>query len=407
VPKFSVVCRTAEGQTIREARYNASRAELLAQLRAAGLVPISVEQSEATEEGAEKRRSPLLRLRKVKVGEIALAFRTLATMLGGGLPIIDSLTDVAEQSDNARFKEILLSVAGEVRKGNMLSAALADYPKVFGPLTCSLVQAGEESGTLAHMLSDLAEYLELQVDLRRKIKAGTRYPLFILGFFIVAMSFIFLYIVPKFKAIFATFGAELPLLTRVVMYISSQAASHLFYVGVVVVAIGVGIHMWKKTEKGRRSLDAFMLRIPVVGKLIHQIIIARVARTLGLLIQSGIPVVDALRLTEAAAGNVPIGEHLKGTRQNIVRGSSLSEELASRPYFPRVLVRMTSAGESSGNLGSMLSRVADHYTRESSTTLDVLMAMLEPAMLVLLGIAVGIAVIAIYLPIFSLAKAVT
>ncbi len=409
MPKFSIVARTGAGETIRESRYGTTREALVGQLRRDGLVPIAVESADAgTEPGAPPR--PAARrfiFGGVGLREVTVAFRTLATMLGGGLPIIDSLVDVAEQSENARFRSVLLAAATDVRQGAMLSDALAAYPAVFSPLTLALIKAGEESGNLAEILSNLSDYLEAQLDLRRRIRVSTMYPAFIMGFFCVAVSVIFFFILPRFREIFERAGAELPLLTRIVMTVSSAFAENIGYVLLVLVAGGVAFWFWRKTASGRSTIHAVLLHLPVIGRVTREMIMARLARTLGMLIDGGIPMVEALSLSAAAAGNVCVEQQMVQVRQNVVRGASLSEELSSRPHFPRLLVRMVAAGEASGRLGEMLNRAAEHFSREFSARVDMLMAMLEPALLVAIGILVGFVVIAIYFPIFSLARTVT
>ena len=406
-PKFNTTYKDAEGKTVEEARFAASRENLLAELRAAGLVPIAVRADEGAQAGVQRAATGGRGLRlggRVKLNEVAVSFRTLATMLSGGLPIIDSLIDVADQSDNARFKQVMRATAADVQKGSTLSDAMAKHPNAFSPLACAMVQAGEESGNLTRVLGDLADYLEGQVELRRKIKAGTRYPLFILGVFFIAILIIFGWILPQFQEVFASFKAKLPPLTLTLMAISSGFADNILYVLAGVVALIVAFVMWVRTEGGRRAFDAFMLRVPVFGRLVHQIIIARLSRTLSLLIESGIPMVEALRLCGRVIGNTIITEELHEVQENIVRGSSLSQELGARPHFPRMLVRMTAAGEASGRLGDMLDRVAVHYNRESSSSIDGLLAMLEPALLIGLGVVVAIVVMGVYFPIFNLAK---
>lgn len=408
MPRFAVVFKDGSGQTASAVRFGSSREALLAELRHGGLVPISIEPADGEQEKRGQQRAPARRiwLGRVKLSEVAIGFRTLATMLGGGLPIIDCLTDIADQSSSVRFKEILLSVATEVRRGSMLSTALAARPDVFSPLVCSLVQAGEESGNLTEVLSQLSDHLETQLELRRKVKVSMAYPMFIVAFFIVAVSVVLLFVLPKFREIFERVGAELPALTRIIMSVSSAFADYIVYIVMAVAAAGIALHLWRKTASGRKAFDVFLLHAPVVGKLVSQIVIARLARTLALLMESGIPVVEALKLVAPVTGNSVIGQQVEQVRQNIVRGSSLSSELASRPCFPRLLVRMAAAGEASGRLSDMLNRVATHYTRESTARMDTLMALLEPALLVFVGALVGLVVIAIYFPIFNLARTI-
>ncbi len=406
--KFRVVCKTPDGETRREEKFAPSREDLLAQLKAAGLIPISIQQvgDGRPQTTRQKPEAAGRRFRRLKVDRLALGFRTLATMLGGGLPIIDCLVDVAEQSDDARFRDVFLSVARQVKRGTSLSKALADHHPVFSPMICSMVKAGEESGTLTRVLENLADHLEAQVELRRQVKAGTRYPLFILCFFIAVVSIVFLVIIPKFRTIFADVGMELPALTKAVMGVSAAIANNLLLIVPAVAAVVAGLYFWKRTESGQRAFDLFFLRIPVIGTVVHQVIMARLAASLALLIDSGMSIVDAIRLSSDAAGNTIVAEQLTDVRRNIVRGSSLSRELREHWIFPRLLVSMTAAGEESGRMGEMIGRVADHYQRESATSIEGLLALLEPAILVFLGITVGVVVLAIYLPIFKLAQTV-
>ncbi len=409
MPQFSVVCKSEDGETVRDVRFSPSRDGLLVELRRAGFVPISVDElaTGPSERAKEAGPSGPTLFGGVKLKELALGFRVLATMLGGGLPIIDCLLDVAEQSDNQRFRETLLAIAAEVRDGSSLSEAVMNYPNVFNPMTCAMIKAGEESGTLTQILERLASDMEAQLEIRRKIKSGTRYPMFIFGFFVVAVTFIFGFLLPKFKDIFDQFGAELPMITRVTMAISDKFAGGLVYIAPTLLAVGILTFVWvKKTASGKLAFDTSILRVPLVGSLVHQIVVSRLARSLSMLITSGVSIVDALRLTERTVGNVVVAASLGEVRRNIIQGSALSQEFESHPIFPGLLVRMTAAGEASGKLSDMLRRVADYYERESAASIDGLLSLLEPTLIVLLGIVVGFVVIAVYFPIFGLAKAI-
>lgn len=408
MPRFRVVTKTPGGETHQEEKFGPSRQEILAEIKSDGRVPISIELVDDERQQASRPRKETAgkKFGKLKVGELALGFRTLSTMLEGGLPILDCLVEVAEQSDSDRFREVFLSVAGQVRRGTSLSEALVNHQPCFSPMICSMVKAGEESGTLTEVLRNLSDHLEGQVELRRKVKAGTRYPIFILFFFAGVVAIVFLVIIPKFRDIFSNVGMDMPPLTKAVMGMSSAIASNIiFIVPAIAVVIG-GLYYWKKTESGQRAFDLFFLRLPVIGSIVHEVIMARMTAALALLIDSGMSIVDAIRLSSAAAGNAIVAEQLTDVRRNIVRGSSLSRELREHPVFPRLLVSMCAAGEESGRMGEMLSRVAHHYERESATAIEGLLSLLEPAILVFLGVTVGVVVMAIYLPIFKLAQAV-
>ena len=219
MPRFRVVTKTPGGETHQEEKFGPSRQEILAEIKSDGRVPISIELVDDERQQASRPRKETAgkKFGKLKVGELALGFRTLSTMLEGGLPILDCLVEVAEQSDSDRFREVFLSVAGQVRRGTSLSEALVNHQPCFSPMICSMVKAGEESGTLTEVLRNLSDHLEGQVELRRKVKAGTRYPIFILFFFAGVVAIVFLVIIPKFRDIFSNVGMDMPPLTKAVM----------------------------------------------------------------------------------------------------------------------------------------------------------------------------------------------
>ena len=406
--RFDIVFRGPNGETVTESRHGASREALLHSLRASGMVPISVQRS-AVAGPARLRRAALAErflAGKVKLSELAVAFRTLATMLGGGLPVIECLVDVAEQAGQRRFRQVMLDVASDVRKGTALSAAMGRHSSTFSPLACALIRAGEESGNLRQVCEDLAQYLESQVDLRRKIRTGTRYPMLISVFFCCALSVVFFYVLPRFAAIFESFDAELPLLTRVLMGISSGVTANLIYVVPALVALIVGMRTWLRSAAGQRVRNAVVKRTPIIGRIVRQLAIARLTRALGLLIESGVSVVEALQLAATVPTDPALREQTRRLREQVVMGASMAEELAKSAVFPRLMVRMTAAGEASGRLGDMLRRTSDHFSREAAANIEVAMSMLEPALLAVLGIVIGTTVVAVYLPIFNLAKVV-
>ena len=406
--RFDVVFRGPSGETVTESRHGASREALLHSLRAAGMVPISVQRSAMA--GPTRLRAASLAERflagRVKLPELAVAFRTLATMLGGGLPVIECLVDVAEQAGQRRFRQVMLEVAAEVRRGTALSAAMGRHSATFSPLACALIRAGEESGNLRQVCEDLAQYLEGQVDLQRKIRTGTRYPMLISVFFCFALSVVFFYVLPRFAAIFDSFDAELPMLTQILMAVSSGVARNLIYVVPALAALILGLRTWLRSTTGARVRNAVVLRIPFIGRIVRELAIARLTRALGLLIESGIPVVEALALASTVPSDPTLRAHTRRLREQVVMGASMADELAKSTVFPRLMVRMTAAGEASGRLGDMLKRTSEHFSREASAHIEVAMSMLEPALLAVLGIVIGITVVAVYLPIFNLAKAV-
>jgi len=406
--RFDVVYRGPNGETVTESRYGASREALLQTLRASGMVPISVQRSAVAGPGRLRRAALAERflVRKVKLSELAVAFRTLATMLGGGLPVVECLVDVGEQAGQRRFRQVMLDVAADVRKGTALSAAMGRHSTTFSPLARALIRAGEESGNLQQICEDLAQYLENQVDLQRKIRTGTRYPMLISVFFCFALSVVYFYVLPKFAAIFKSFDVQLPLLTRILLGVSSGITDNLVYVVPALAALVLGLLTWLRSTTGQGARNAAVRRLPIVGRIAHQLDIARLTRALGLLFESGVPVVEALQLAAMVPTDPVLREQTRRLRERVVMGASMAEELAKSPVFPRLMVRMTAAGEASGKLGDMLKRTSEHFSREASANIAVAVSVLEPVLLALLGIVIGTTVVAVYLPIFNLAKAV-
>ncbi len=407
MPSYAVVYRDGKGQSHRETRQSSSREQLITDLREAGAFPISVQ---PTRDGAPRgsRGGGGIQLTRVKLEEITLAFRTLATLQGGGIPIMQALNDVGEQAESPRLRRIFQNVARDVQTGSTISGACAKHPEAFSPLACSLIEAGEESGSLNRTLMDLSDYLEAQLELRRKVKAGTRYPMFIMLFFLAAVAVLFGAILPRFAKVFSNLPGdqELPALTTTLMSVSDAFANNFLYILLGLGAMVGGFVAARRTARGRLVLDRLLLRLPVVGRVVQQVIMARFARTLGLLLDSGVPVVQAISLTSRSVGNTAVTEQIDEIRGNVMQGASVSAELAARPdYFPPLISRMASAGEETGKLGDMFGRVSVHLSKEAGAAIDGLLAMLEPALIVALGGVVGVVVGAVYLPLFQMGQA--
>jgi len=369
-------------------------------LRKRGLVAISVTQARARRKANRATRG---RRRRVKLKDVALFCRQLSVMLEAGLAMVDSVKDIAEQVDNLRFRDVLLDSARRMEAGETFSATVARHPKVFGELFVNMSRAGEEGGSLAKVLSDLSSYLEDQVALRRKVKGATAYPAFIAVFFFGAVGAIVFLLIPRFEKIFKGFGAELPLLTRIIM-----GASHLIVDNVIFLILGVGLAIFglvtaHRTSKGHYMIDQALLRVPIFGKLLHKVALTRFTRALATLLENGIAMVSGLEIASSISGNVVMAEAIDNCRSGIIQGSSLTSELRRESLFPPMLTQMASAGEQSGRMSSMLRRFAKFSDDEVTTAVEGLTAIIEPLLIILLGGVVAIVVLAIYLPIFQMA----
>lgn len=404
MPKFVYVAKDLEGRSTQGFREAESRQEVVSLLRREGLIPISV--GEITHRIKFAQRKTKEKRGRVKLEDVALFCRQLSAMLEGGLPVIDCVRDIADQAENIQFRKVLYEVAREIETGSSFSGALSKYPKVFPPLLISMSHAGEESGTLGRVLGEVASFMEDQIALRRKIKSATRYPLFIFVFFIIAISIVVFFLVPRFQKILSEFGTELPLLTRMVMNTSHFLIKNLPFIGGGLLGIFILTWLYSRSSSGKAGLDALKLKLPLIGKLIHKIALARFAHTLSILLAGGVSIITSLEIVGRTCGNRVIEEAINRTREGIIRGSTLAQELAKDGLFPNMVVRMVAAGEETGRISEMLERVSNFYRDEVDTSIEGLLSLIEPILIVGLGVVVGIAVMAVYLPIFKIATSV-
>jgi type IV pilus assembly protein PilC len=406
MPKFASISVDSQGQKIETRHEAASIPEVSSFLRTRGLTPVSVKEikAETFSSQAVRELSSLLRARRIKAGEVAVFFRQLATMLEAGVNLSECLDNLSSQTENKNFAHILRQTREYVSWGRKFSQALSEYPRIFPPLVTEMVAVGEEAGSLGEVTSAVANYLEGQIDLRKKVSNASRYPMFISGFFLVAVGIMVFYLIPQFKQIFASYGAELPAISQFVMNVSDFFIRNLPYEIVIILGLGVLGFGYLRTGKGRGILDRIKLKLPIVAKLIYYLILARICRTLGLLMQSGVPLVLALDHTAAVAENVVAENALKEIRERIIQGSTLAEEMGRHRFFPPLVTGMVYTGERSGTLSEILPKVADFYDRELDYRIKALTSTLEPVLIVGLGVLVAFFVIAMYYPIFNLAK---
>jgi type IV pilus assembly protein PilC len=406
MPKFASISVDSQGQKLETRHEAASIPEVSSFLRTRGLTPVSIKEikPETFSSQTVRELSSLLRARRIKAGEVAVFFRQLATMLEAGVNLSECLDNLSSQTENKNFSHILRQTREYVSWGRSFSQALCEYPRIFPPLVTEMIAVGEETGSLEKVTSAVADYLEGQIDLKKKVSNASRYPMFISGFFLVAVGIMVFYLIPQFKLIFASYGAELPAISLFVMNISDFFIRNLPYEIVLILGLAVLWFGYLQTGKGREPLDRIKLKLPVVAKLIYYLILARICRTLGLLLHSGVPLVVALDHTTAIAENVVAENAVREIRERIVEGSSLAEEMRKQSFFPPLVTGMVYTGERSGTLSDILPKVADFYDRELDYKIKALTSTLEPILIVGLGVLVAFFVIAMYYPIFNLAK---
>jgi len=333
--------------------------------------------------------------------------RQLSAMLSAGLPIITALETLREQADHPSFKAVLLSVQANIENGSSFSESVMKFPAIFDTLYVNMVRSGEQAGQLAETTARLATFLESSARLKRKVKSAMMYPVIVLCLAVVIATLLIVFIVPKFGDMFADFGANLPGPTQFLLDISDFLQVYgLFVLGAIIVGVII-FNKWKETPGGAYKFDAVALKAPVFGMIIQKVAAARFARTFAELMASGVPILNALDIVSGATGNKVAGKIILDAKDVVEKGEPLSVAMLKQTVFPLMLVRMLQAGEKTGRIEDMLNSIADFYEDEIETTLDGLTSLLEPLLMVFLGLIIGSIVVAMFLPIFKLGEVVS
>jgi type IV pilus assembly protein PilC len=404
MPTFKFSAKDASGKTVTGVLDASNQQDAVAAVRRRTLQPIDVRAAAGTSKPAPVRRGGRASAKK---GEIELFTRQLATMIGAGIPLLECLEILEEQAESTGFKRSVRGVIEEIRGGSDLSASLSLYPKIFTPIYCSMVRAGEASGQLNEILLRLAEYLEASAKLKREIKAAMTYPVISLVLVLGITAFLMLVIVPKFKEIFDNLGVELPGITKSVMNTALFLKSNLLFVAGGFVASIVGFILFKRSKPGKRLWDRFILRVPVFGQLFRKVALSRFSRTFATLIKSGVPIVGALEIVADTSGNTVVANAVRNACESVKSGNTLSEPLAEEKVFPPMVVRMIGIGERSGALEQLLSKISEFYDQQVEAEVKSLTSLIEPLLIGVMGFIVGGIVMAVFLPILKLQEALT
>lgn len=346
------------------------------------------------------------RQQKITTKDVVIFTRQFATMIDAGLPLVQGLEIISSQQANKSFKQVLTDVKETVESGSTFADALRKHPKVFDDLFVNLVAAGEVGGILDTILNRLAVYMEKSEALKKKVKGAMLYPVIVLVVAVVVIAVLLIFVIPIFEKMFAEFGKELPGFTQMVMGLSNWLKT---WIIPLLILLAVVVYVFKRfyaTERGRTIVDDLILKSPVFGDLIRKVAVARFTRTLGTMISSGVPILDGLDIVARTAGNKTVQTAIEKTRKSISEGQNIAEPLAESGVFPPMVVQMISVGEATGALDAMLSKIADFYDEEVDAAVDALTSMLEPMLMVFLGGTIGALVVAMYLPIFTLASAI-
>jgi type IV pilus assembly protein PilC len=339
---------------------------------------------------------------KLPLGELALFTQQLSSLLNAGLPLVQCLEALQDQTQDPVFRIIIRDVRSDISSGNSFSSAVKKFPKAFNTLFISMVEAGEASGALAEILGKVAAYFEASVKLQKKVKSAMVYPIAVIGLAVVLVNVLMIFVIPVFAAMFADFGAKLPAPTQALIDLSNFMRSFWWLIGAVAFGAYMGISKYIATPVGRAQKDRLIVKAPIFGTLIHKIALARFCRTYATLIRSGVPILRTLEIVAAASGKVQIEETCEEIAKHVSQGGQVSEVLAASPFFPPMVRHMVKAGESTGNVDGMMGKVADFYDTEAEAMTAALTSLIEPLLIVFLGVVVGGIVMAMFLPIFQL-----
>jgi len=343
---------------------------------------------------------------RLPLGELALFTQQLSSLITAGLPLVQSLDALQEQTGDLVFRVIIRDVRADIAGGNSFSSAARKFPRAFNTLFVSMVEAGEASGALAEILSKVASYFESSVKLTKKVKSAMTYPIAVIGLAVVLVNVLLIFVIPVFAAMFADFGSKLPAPTQLLIDVSNFLKSYWWLVGGICIGAWIGIRKYIETPAGRAHRDYLVVKAPVFGPLIHKIAVARFCRTYATLIRSGVPILRTLEIVSAASGKVQIEKTCAEIAKHVSQGGQVSEVLAADTFFPPVVMHMVKAGESTGNVDGMMSKIADFYDTEIETTTAALTSLIEPLLIVFLGVVVGGIVMAMFLPIFQMGAVV-
>jgi len=395
MPTYSFRGTTAAGATVTGERTADSKQALQGMLRRERITPVSIK-----EKGKEFALPTFGG--GVSDKELAIFTRQFSVMIDAGLPLVQSLEILGAQQENKVFQKAIVGVRSQVEQGSTLANALRQHPKVFDDLYTNMVEAGEAGGILDGILQRLSIYIEKNVKLKSAVKSAMIYPASVLVIMIGVIILLMWKVVPVFTQLFLGLGAELPLPTRIVIGTSNFIQSWIIFVFIGAGLLVFGISAWYKTPGGRMAIDSLMLKIPLIGLLLRKIAVARFTRTLSTLISSGVPLLDALTITARTSGNAVIEKAIMEVRKGVEEGRTLADPLKETDVFPSMVTQMIAVGEQTGALDSMLGKISDFYEDEVDVAVKNLLTLMEPILLVVLGVIVGGIVISLYLPLFSL-----
>jgi type IV pilus assembly protein PilC len=405
MPVFLWEGRTVQGKNLKGEMEAVNRAAVLVRLRNQRIQPIAGRVREKGK-GLEKEITIPGFGPKIKPRDVMVFTRQFSTMIDAGLPIVQSLDVLGQQTDNKVFKDALRTIKQDVEGGLTLAEALQKYPKAFDDLYVNMVAAGEAGGVLTTILNRIAVFMEKSAKLKKKVKGAMIYPATIIFVAVVVVTILLLYVIPVFAELYGGMGRALPAPTQITINISNWFRAYFPYMAATLILLVVAVRFYYKTGDGRSRIDALLLKLPVVGDLLRKVAVARFAQNMAILLSSGVSMLDGLAITARTAGNRVVEGAVLGCRISVSHGRTLSEPLTECKIFPPMVCQMVAVGETTGALDSMLKRVADFFEEEVDEAVANLTALMEPAIMIVLGIILGGLVISMYLPIFQLGSLV-
>jgi type IV pilus assembly protein PilC len=404
--RFEYVAKSTSGAQRTSFLYAESAAAAADILHRDGLVVLSIREVKATIREKSETAKKRLFAGRVPAGAVALFTKQLTSMLHAGLPLTRALFSLARDEANGTLGEILVEVATDIEGGDSLSSAMAKHPGAFSRLYVSMIKSGEMSGKLVTIMRHLARYMDRTEAIKRKVRSATTYPAFVVGFAVIASSILFLKIVPMMANIYSKLDAELPGPTQVVINASRIVGRYIWVPILLLLAAFVAVRILSRNASGRLLLDSIKLRLPIIGRILKKVVIAKFLRTLGVLVESGLPVMDALELAGGSSGNEVVYQASGKIGNMVSHGSSLSKSFSSTGVFPEIVVQMVSTGEETGTLGEMLTNLSDYYDEQVGTSIEGLSSIIEPLLIVMIGGIIALILVAMFLPVFHLGGAI-
>ncbi len=402
MPEFVWSAKTTAGNTLKGEMNEVNEAVVEAKLRKLNYSGIKIKKKPKDLLGEISLFQP-----KVTTKDVVIFTRQFATMIDAGLPLVQCLEILATQQENKTFKKVLTDVKRQVEGGSTFADALRNHPKIFDDLFVNLIHAGETGGILDTILRRLAVFMEKTENLKRKVKGAMVYPAVVIVIALGVVALLLVFVIPVFASMFEGAGQKLPGPTLFVMALSDFMRAYIIHIIIVIAALIFAFKKFYATERGRELVDRALLKTPAIGILLKKVAVARFCATLGTMISSGVPILDALEITSKTAGNVIIERAVMNTRSAIAEGRTIAEPLMETGIFPGMVVRMIAVGEATGALDAMLAKISEFYDEEVDTAVDSLTQLMEPIMIVVLGGVCGGMVVAMYLPVFSMAGAVS